>query len=103
MGYLTLVNFVLLRLPLDPVVHTIISIVDASLTVVFLLNFGARHRRAPNKLAYLLEQGGWLNFLGSLPISLLRLARIVRVVWVGGKPTAPRTAWVVADDPTQAR
>jgi voltage-gated potassium channel Kch len=81
LSVLSLVNLLLLLLPLDPVVHNIVLIVDFVFTAIFLADFFTRLVRAPSKRGYFLGQGGWLDLLGS--ISLLRIARLFRVIRVG--------------------
>jgi voltage-gated potassium channel len=58
----------------------VIWIVDSTLCLIFIGDFLYRLGRAPNKRIYLVGQHGWLDFVGSLPVPGLRLARLVRVV-----------------------
>jgi voltage-gated potassium channel len=73
---LSLGNLVILALPLDPQVNTVIFIVDGLLCIFFMADFVWRLYSAPSKRAYL--RFGWLDFLGSLPIPLFRLFRLYR-------------------------
>jgi voltage-gated potassium channel Kch len=81
LSVLSIVNLILLLVPLDPVVRTIILIMDFVFTAIFLADFFTRLTRARSKRAYCLGQGGWLDLLSSLPG--LRIARVLRVVRVG--------------------
>ena len=53
------------------------------LCVVFLFDFFRNLRLAPNKWAYFLKGGGWLDLLGSIPyyaFAIFRVARLFRIV-----------------------
>lgn len=76
----SLVNIVWLFAPLPGQILRVVLAVDALCTVVFLIDFFLRLRRAPTKSAYFFGQRGWLDLLGSFPFPLLRLARIFRVL-----------------------
>ena len=56
---------------------------EVPLCVVFLFDFLRSIRLAPNKWAYFLKGGGWLDLLGSLPFyafAIFRAARLFRIV-----------------------
>lgn len=76
---LSLVNIVLLFLPLHEDSNNVILIVDASLCLVFLGDFLHRLRGAESKRAYMWRGGGWLDLLGSVPVPGFRIARAYRV------------------------
>jgi len=76
---LSVVNIVLLLLPLSKAQKDVITIIDATLCIVFLLDFAIRYRKAPNKREYVLRGGGWLDLVGSLPYPWLRLLRSFRI------------------------
>ncbi len=78
----SLVNIVWLFVPLPGEILRVILAIDALCTVVFLVDFYLRLRRAPTKTAYFFGQRGWLDLLGSFPFPLLRLARIFRMMRV---------------------
>jgi voltage-gated potassium channel len=62
---------------------TILTYLEDGLCVVFLLDFFRSLRRAPDKGGYFLKGGGWLDLLGSIPISafaIFRFARLFRIV-----------------------
>jgi voltage-gated potassium channel len=81
-GY-SLVNLVLLWLPAPQQMKDVVRVVDFTLCLIFMGDFLYRLLRAPGKRAYVVNEYGWLDFLGSLPFPGLRLARLFRVVWAG--------------------
>src|SRR4051794_33753542 len=82
LSFLSLVNLVLMfTLPL-PQSREIIQICDIVLSGIFLLDFSFRLISAPTRRGYLVQQHGWLDFIGSLPFPGLRLFRLFLVVRV---------------------
>jgi voltage-gated potassium channel len=73
-------GFVIL-FPREPA-NEIVRTVDVGLSIVFLLDFGYRLFSAQSKRRYFLNQLGWLDLIGSLPVPFLRLARLYRVIVV---------------------
>jgi voltage-gated potassium channel len=66
--------------PSDAAIFTTLENV---LCLVFLFDFFRSLRLAPKKWSYFLKGGGWLDLLGSVPISafaIFRVARLLRVV-----------------------
>jgi voltage-gated potassium channel len=62
---------------------TVLIILEDALCVVFLLDFFRSLHLASNKWGYFLRGGGWLDLLGSIPISafaIFRFARLFRIV-----------------------
>jgi voltage-gated potassium channel len=62
---------------------TVLTILEDSLCVIFLFDFFRSLRLAPNKWGYFLKGGGWLDLLGSIPLSafaIFRVARLFRIV-----------------------
>jgi voltage-gated potassium channel len=82
LSVLSIVNIVLAIVTDYEPVRLIILIVDAVLCPIFLADFILHLRRAPSKRTYLIDQRGWLDFLGSLPFPGLRLARLFRMARV---------------------
>ena len=83
LSVLSLVNIVLLALLRDPATQNVVLIMDLILSVVFLVDFLVRLRRAPARWTYFLRQYGWADLLASLPfpqIKILRVFRLARVV-----------------------
>jgi voltage-gated potassium channel len=61
----------------------VLLILEDSLCAVFLFDFFRSLRLAPNKWGYFLKGGGWLDLLGSIPLSafaIFRVARLFRIV-----------------------
>jgi voltage-gated potassium channel len=61
----------------------VLNYLEYTLCVIFLLDFFRSLRRASNKWGYFLKGGGWLDLLGSIPISafaIFRVARLFRIV-----------------------
>ena len=61
----------------------ILTYLEYALCVVFLLDFFRSLHLAQDKWGYFLRGGGWLDLLGSIPISafaIFRIARLFRVV-----------------------
>jgi Ion channel len=77
---LSLVNFVLLLLPISETTKGVLLVVDLVASVFLLADVALRIRRAPTPRGYLIGDKGWLDLLGSLPF--LRIFRIRRVVVV---------------------
>lgn len=63
-----------------PEMSGVIHLIDTGFLVIFLGDFLYRLATAKSKSGYLMRQYGWLDLLGSLPISGVRLARGVRSV-----------------------
>jgi hypothetical protein len=75
----SLVNILLVVLPLDDDSRNVVLVVDATLCLVFLADFLYRLRTAESKRAYMRWEG-WLDLLGSLPLPGFRLARVPRLI-----------------------
>src|SRR5262245_47698091 len=60
----------------------IIQVCDLTLAGILLLDFAFRLTTAPRRRDYLLREGGWLDFLGSLPLPGLRPIRLFRILRV---------------------
>jgi voltage-gated potassium channel len=83
LSILSLVNLVLVVALRDPATETVVRTVDILLSIVFLVDFGARLHRAPSRWGYFLRQFGWADLLASLPfpqVKVLRVFRLVRVI-----------------------
>ncbi len=95
LSVLSIVNMVLAIAPLSAAVHNVVLIVDGVLCLIFLADFFLRLKRAPHKRTYLIHEGGWLDFLGSLPFPGLRLARLFRMARVSRivHQYGPRGVW----------
>jgi len=89
---LSIVNIFLAFLVSNPDVSQVISIVDAILIVIFLVDLLRRLNVAQDNRAYLTKGWGWLDALSVIPLlriaRLLRIVRVFRVVSRMGGPTA---------------
>jgi voltage-gated potassium channel len=68
---------------LSPENETILTYLEDALCAVFLFDFFRSLVLATSKWGYFLKQGGWLDLLGSIPISafaIFRVARLFRIV-----------------------
>ena len=88
-GLLAIFSLVILILPLilqlPPDAVDTLDNVENALCIIFLADFLRSLRRAPNKWAYFLKGGGWLDLLGSFPfgkLALFRFARLFRIARV---------------------
>lgn len=89
-GILAIFSLILLTLPLFLNLSTstieIINNTENLLCIIFIFDFLRNLYRAPRKKIYFINQGGWLDLLGSLPFTYLsafrvfRLFRIIRVM-----------------------
>jgi len=79
LSLLSIVNLLFLLLPIDQDVKNLAYTIDIGITPIFLFDFFRRLFRAPGKWEYLIKGGGWLDFIGSLPFPILRLARLYRM------------------------
>jgi voltage-gated potassium channel len=82
---MSLLVMVLLLAPLDPETITLLTFYDNVIAFIFLTDFFYNLRQAPSKRAYLIDERGWLDLLGSIPTvpafqaaAVLRLARLSR-------------------------
>jgi voltage-gated potassium channel len=83
LSVLSLVNIVLIVAIRDTDVRNIVYVVDLLLSGIFLIDFLARLRRAPDKLGYFFRRFGWADLLASLPFpqaKILRIFRLLRVI-----------------------
>jgi voltage-gated potassium channel len=82
LSIVSLVNFAISVAPVDPNVKAIAQIVDLPISGIFLIDFTRRLRRSHPRRAYFVDNGGWLDLLGSLPVAQLKIFRLFRVVRV---------------------
>ena len=85
----SLVLMVPLLLPIDPSVEAVLTFWDNIICFVFLADFSWNLWRSHPRRAYLVDGGGWLDLLGSIPslgflrftglLRLFRLSRLFRI------------------------
>jgi voltage-gated potassium channel Kch len=69
----------------------LVTFIDASLTIVFVIDFVYRLKTAPSKRGYFVGQKGYLDLLSCVPgLRIFRLFRIVRAVRIVRKLGGPR-------------
>ena len=77
--FLSLFNLGLIVFANNENVVQVASQINLLLSLIFFLDFLFRLRTADVKREYFLKQYGWLDFLGSLPITGASLARLMRL------------------------
>ena len=77
---LSIVNIVLLWIPFVPQVEEVIVTMNLLLSLIFMGDFLYRIKKSKSKKYYILHDGGWIDFLGSLPFSSARIFRMFRIV-----------------------
>ena len=77
---LALVNAVLKLVFNQPLVITVISLIDVILSFIFLLDFFYRLKSAPSKADYFLRQYGWADLLASTPQPYFKILRLFRIL-----------------------
>jgi len=77
---LSIVNSVLWLFPLEPYTRSVIQIIEYIISIFLMLDFFFRLIQARDKRLYLFRYYGWLDFLGSLPVFGLRLARLASIL-----------------------
>ncbi len=78
-SFLSIFNLLFELLPIDQDIKNLLYIFDILITPIFLIDFLYRLFSAPSKGGYFFKDGGWLDFIGSLPFPQLRLARLFRM------------------------
>jgi voltage-gated potassium channel len=82
LSVLSLVNIVLVSVLRDAATRQVVYVLDALLSMVFLLDFLVRLRRAPSRADYVFRQFGWADLAASLPFPQVKVLRIFRIVRV---------------------
>lgn len=82
LSVLSLVNVVLITGLRNEATRNVVLSVDVVLSIVFLLDFIARFRRAPRRAHYFFREFGWADLLASLPFPQVKVLRIFRLVRV---------------------
>ena len=82
LSVLSIVNLVLLYAIQDDALDTVLYVMNAILSVVFLIDFTFRLFTAESKRHYFFRMFGWADLLASLPFQQLKILRIFRLVRV---------------------
>ncbi len=75
----SMLNLVLVILPLQTYQTRVVLIMDGAIGVLFFFDFLYRFFRAPDKRQYMTREWGWLDLLAGMPVPGFRLAKLVRL------------------------
>jgi len=82
LSILSIVNLVLVYAIDDTSLDTVLRIMNALLSTIFMADFTYRLFTAESKSRYFFRQFGWADLLASLPVAQLKVLRIFRLVRV---------------------
>jgi voltage-gated potassium channel len=83
LSILSLVNLVLLAALPESSAKGVVRFMDIPISLIFLVDFSVRLRRAESRSAYFFHHWGWADLLASLPfpqVKIMRVFRLVRVI-----------------------
>ena len=84
LSILSIVNLALLLWLEDDNLDTVLLVMDAILSTIFLIDFTYRLLTAESKFDYFFRKFGWADLLASLPFQQVKILRIFRIVRVFG-------------------
>ncbi|GAA3675500.1 ion transporter [Arthrobacter ginkgonis] len=82
LSILSIVNLVLLYAVQDTSLDTVLTVMNALFSVVFLIDFLYRIVTAPAAGAYFFKHFGWADLLASLPFAQFKILRVFRLIRV---------------------
>ena len=82
LSVLSIVNLVLLLAINSASLHTVLYVMDAILSGIFLIDFTYRLFTADSKSVYFFRRFGWADLLASLPFPRVKILRVFRLVRV---------------------
>ena len=82
LSILSIFNLVLLYAIQDPGLDTVLWVMNAILSAVFLADFTYRLSTAESKTHYFFRMFGWADLLASLPVQQVKILRVFRLVRV---------------------
>ncbi|MGZ0712736.1 ion transporter (plasmid) [Coraliomargarita sp. W4R53] len=82
LSLLSIANIVLLLVFQDPTMETVLAVMNALFSVIFLGDFIYRILTAPSASGYFFRHFGWADLLASLPFPQLKILRVFRLVRV---------------------
>jgi voltage-gated potassium channel len=82
LSILSILNIVLLYAIKDKYLDTILFVMNALLSAIFLADFTYRLFTAQSKSQYFFRNFGWADLLASLPVEQLKILRVFRLVRV---------------------
>ena len=82
LSILSILNLVLLLAVRDNSLDTVLEVMNAIFSIIFLADFTYRIFTAPSASAYFFKHFGWADLLASLPFPQLKILRVFRLVRV---------------------
>lgn len=82
LSILSILNLVLALLFREPSLDTVLSVMNALFSLIFLIDFTYRILTAPSAAAYFFRHFGWADLLASLPFPQFKILRIFRLIRV---------------------
>ena len=82
LSILSILNLVLLLAVRDHSLDTVLEVMNAIFSIIFLADFTYRIFTAPSASAYFFKHFGWADLLASLPFAQLKILRVFRLVRV---------------------
>ncbi len=102
MAFVSLLNAVLLLMPISGEARKIVGVFILSISVFLLLDAVVRLGRAPDKRRHFVTYYGWLMWLGSLPVPFFSLARLV-ADWLALRKLRRADYWAMGQVVVQRR
>ena len=82
LSILSIVNLVLLYVVQEKTLDTVLTVMNAVFSVIFLADFLYRIFTAPSAGAYFFKHFGWADLLASLPFEQFKILRVFRLIRV---------------------
>jgi hypothetical protein len=79
LSILSIFNLALVYVVQDPNLDMVLSVMNAVLSGVFMIDFIYRFATAPSRRDYFVRQFGWADLLASMPIEQLKILRVFRL------------------------
>ena len=82
LSILSIVNLVLIFVVQDEALDYVLATMNVPITLIFLIDFIYRLKKAPSKSEYFWRNWGWADLLASLPFQQTKILRLFRLVKV---------------------
>jgi hypothetical protein len=82
LSILSILNLILALLFQEKSLDTVLGVMNALFSLIFLIDFTYRILTAPSAAAYFFKHFGWADLLASLPFPQLKILRIFRLIRV---------------------
>jgi voltage-gated potassium channel Kch len=82
LSILSIINLVLMYVVQDQYLDTVLTVMNAVFSVIFLADFLYRIVTAPSAGAYFFKHFGWADLLASVPVAQFKILRIFRLIRV---------------------